>query len=82
MCAHASLAIISRAQNFKAAIDKFTEHTSLKRIGDPNDIAEIALALIKSNYINGEIVVVDGGYILLSDFNVTSHNNSDLSWAQ
>jgi ketoreductase RED2 len=51
-----------RAQDFKAAIDKFTEHTPLKRIGDPDDIAEIALALIKSNYINGEIVVVDGGF--------------------
>lgn len=51
-----------RTQDFKAAIDKFTEHTPLKRVGDPEDIAEIALALIKSNYINGEIVVVDGGF--------------------
>jgi ketoreductase RED2 len=51
-----------RAKDFKAAIDKFTGRTPLKRIGDPDDIAEIALALIKSNYINGEIVVVDGGF--------------------
>ncbi len=51
-----------RTQDFKAAIDKFTEHTPLKRVGEPDDIAQIALALIKSNYINGEIVVVDGGF--------------------
>lgn len=51
-----------RVKNFKAAIDKFTERTPLQRTGDPNDIAEIALALIKSNYINGEVVVVDGGF--------------------
>lgn len=51
-----------RTQGFKAAIDKFTERTPLKRTGEPKDIAEIALALIKSNYINGEIVVVDGGF--------------------
>ncbi len=51
-----------RTQDFKAAIDKFTERTPLKRTGDPEDIAQIAIALIKSNYINGEIVVVDGGF--------------------
>lgn len=51
-----------RTENFEEAIRKFTERTPLKRTGEPNDIAEIALALIKSNYINGEIVSVDGGF--------------------
>jgi ketoreductase RED2 len=51
-----------RTKDFKEAIDKFTNRTPLKRTGEPNDIAEVALALIKSNYINGEIVVVDGGF--------------------
>lgn len=56
------LTMTPRAQEFKVAIDKFTQRTPLKRLGAPEDIAEIALALIKSNYINGEIVVVDGGF--------------------
>lgn len=51
-----------RSQGFTAAIDKFTQRTPVKHIGEPKDIAEIALALIKSDYINGEIVVVDGGF--------------------
>lgn len=51
-----------RTQDFKAAIDKFTERTPLKRTGDPEDIAEMVLALIKSNYTNGEIIIVDGGF--------------------
>lgn len=51
-----------RTEGFKAANDKFTERTPLKRPGEPEDIAQIAVALIKSNYINGEVVVVDGGF--------------------
>lgn len=51
-----------RTHDFKAAIDKFTQRTPLKRVGEPEDIAEIVLALIKSNYINGEVIVVDGGF--------------------
>ena len=51
-----------RTHDFKTAIDKFTQRTPLKRVGEPEDIAEIVLALIKSNYINGEVIVVDGGF--------------------
>ncbi len=51
-----------RTQNYTEAITKFTEGSPLKRTGEPNDVAGIALALIKSNYINGEVVVVDGGF--------------------
>lgn len=51
-----------RTENFDAAIEKFKTRTPLKRVGDTNDIAELALAIIKSNYINGEIIVADGGF--------------------
>jgi ketoreductase RED2 len=51
-----------RVANFQEAIEKFSNRTPLKRTGEPNDIAELAIALIKSNYINGEIVVADGGF--------------------
>lgn len=56
------LIITPRTKDFSVAIDKFETKTPLKRTGEPNDIAEIVMALIKSNYINGEIVVVDGGF--------------------
>lgn len=56
------LIITPRTKDFTIAIDKFENRTSLKRTGEPNDISEFVIAMIKSNYINGEIVVVDGGY--------------------
>ena len=56
------LIITPRTKDFTVAIDKFEKRTPLKRTGEPNDIAELAVALIKSNYVNGEIVVVDGGF--------------------
>ncbi len=35
---------------------------ALKRFCDPAELAEIYKMLIENNYLNGEIVVVDGGY--------------------
>ena len=51
-----------RTENFQVAIEKFETKTPLKKTGEPNDIAELVIAMIKSNYINGEIVTVDGGF--------------------
>lgn len=56
------LIITPRTEHFQVAIDKFETKTPLKRTGEPNDIAELVIAMIKSNYINGEIVTVDGGF--------------------
>lgn len=56
------LIITPRSENFTEAIEKFENRTPLKRTGEPNDIAELVVAMIKSNYINGEIVVADGGF--------------------
>lgn len=58
------LIITPRTKDFTVAIDKFEQRTPLKRTGEPNDIAELAIALIKSNYVNGEIVTVDGGFAM------------------
>ncbi len=58
------LILTPRTKDFDEAIEKFKTRTSLKRIGEPNDIAELVLALIKSNYITGQILVADGGYSL------------------
>ncbi len=56
------LIITPRTQDFTVAIEKFEKRTPLKRTGEPNDIAELVIAIIKSNYINGEIIVADGGF--------------------
>lgn len=56
------LIITPRTKDFTIAIEKFESRTPLKRTGEPNDIAELVIAIIKSNYINGEIILADGGF--------------------
>ena len=56
------LIMTPRTENFDEAVDKFKTRTPLKRTGMPEDIAELAIAIIKSNYINGEIILADGGF--------------------
>jgi ketoreductase RED2 len=56
------LIMTPRTEHFYEAINLFKTKTPLKRIGKPEDIAELCLAIIKSNYINGEVVVADGGF--------------------
>lgn len=56
------LIVTPRTEDFSEAIQKFENKTPLKRTGEPNDIAELVIAIIKSNYINGEIIVADGGF--------------------
>lgn len=51
-----------RAEGFTEAIEKFEKHSALKRIGEKEDIVEFVLAMIRSNYITGEVIVVDGGF--------------------
>ena len=38
--------------------------TPLKRIGQPDDVAEVVLALAQSSYVTGQIVGIDGGLAL------------------
>lgn len=59
------LIITPRTENFDEAISKFQERTPLKRTGTPNDIAEIVLGILRSHYINGETISVDGGFSVL-----------------
>jgi ketoreductase RED2 len=54
-----------RTEKFEEALNKFKTKTPLKRIGEPKDIAELALAVIRSNYINGEVILADGGFSVM-----------------
>lgn len=56
------LIMTPRMENFPEAVNKFTSRTPLKCAGTPNDIAELVLAIIKSSYINGEVILADGGF--------------------
>ncbi|MFS8638815.1 MAG: glucose 1-dehydrogenase [Gemmatimonadota bacterium] len=40
--------------------------TPLKKIGEPEDVARALLYLVESDFVTGEVVVVDGGRMLLS----------------
>ncbi len=50
-------------ENDGAIIDEVLERTSLKKIGDPSEVADVAvfLASAMSSYVTGEIIRVDGG---------------------
>jgi NAD(P)-dependent dehydrogenase (short-subunit alcohol dehydrogenase family) len=44
-----------------AAIKRIAEGTLLKRWGSAADVAETVLFLVQSDYMTGEVIVVDGG---------------------
>ena len=52
--------------NFDDYIEDIENKTPLKRLGNPNDIAKVALFLDSnaSEFITGQEIVVDGGYTL------------------
>lgn len=54
------------SEQLKASIAQFAAHIPMGRMGEPDDIAKVALFLASeaSNYMTGEIVVVDGGVLL------------------
>ena len=41
---------------------RICDKVALHRFAEPAEIAEMALSIIKSTYINGALVSVDGGY--------------------
>lgn len=40
---------------------KLAESTPLKRLGTPDDVVQAVLFLVRSDYVTGETIVVDGG---------------------
>jgi pteridine reductase len=45
----------------EAVTEQMAEETLLKRWGSAADVAEAVLFLVRSDYITGEVIVVDGG---------------------
>ncbi|MEE8520449.1 MAG: 3-oxoacyl-ACP reductase family protein [Gemmatimonadota bacterium] len=46
--------------------DELAQRTALKRLGRPEDVAHTVLFLVRSDYVTGETIVVDGGKMLLT----------------
>ena len=45
----------------EAQIERFAQRTLLKRWGSPADVAHAVRYLVEADYVNGEVIVVDGG---------------------
>ena len=62
------------ARYLKGSREKFdnfeAENIPFKRLGRPSDIAEMTLFLAgdKSKYLTGQIITVDGGFMLKPSF--------------
>jgi pteridine reductase len=41
--------------------ERLSDTTPLHRLGDPNDVVEAMLYLLRADYVTGETIVVDGG---------------------
>ena len=53
-----------RTEGWQDIQTHFTERTALQSAGNPEDIAELTLGILRANYLTGEIIVCDGGYQL------------------
>jgi NAD(P)-dependent dehydrogenase (short-subunit alcohol dehydrogenase family) len=49
----------------EAQLRRTRDRTVLHRIGSPDDVVRALLFLVESDYVTGEVVVVDGGRLLL-----------------
>ncbi|HEY9476116.1 MAG TPA: SDR family oxidoreductase [Mycobacteriales bacterium] len=52
-------------RDFTAIADRVRTATPLRRVGQPDDVAEAVLGLVRARYVTGEVVLVDGGAHLL-----------------
>ena len=55
---------MTHKNNSKEIVDDFISRVPLKKLGKPEDIAQITyfITSINNTYINGQNIVVDGGY--------------------
>ena len=57
--------ILPPAGKDDAYLEQLAQGVPLKRHGSPADIADAAIYLLKSDYVTGQIIYVDGGRRLL-----------------
>jgi NAD(P)-dependent dehydrogenase (short-subunit alcohol dehydrogenase family) len=59
--------ILPPAGKDEAYLDRLAEKVPLRKHGGPQDIADAVIYLLKSDYVTGQIIYVDGGRRLLED---------------
>jgi len=57
-----------------AYLDDLTKGIPLKRHGDPGDIADAVLYLLRSDFVTGQVIFVDGGRHLMEQHHGPDHN--------
>ena len=53
-------------QDWDAVRDQVRAGAPLRRTGTPDDVAEVVVGLVRSTYVTGQVVTVDGGLTLRS----------------
>jgi NAD(P)-dependent dehydrogenase (short-subunit alcohol dehydrogenase family) len=59
--------ILPPAGKDESYLDKLAEKVPLRKHGGPQDIVDAVLYLLKSDYVTGQVIYVDGGRHLLED---------------
>jgi len=44
------------------------QHTPLRRVGQPEDVAEMILSAMTNRFLTGQVVMLEGGSSLLSGY--------------
>ena len=52
-------------RDYRDRRDQIIRDAPLRRVGNPEDVTDIALALVLAEYVTGQIITVDGGLSLL-----------------
>ncbi len=66
--------ILPPAGKNEAYLEDLTKSVPLKRHGAPGDISDAAIYLLKSEFVTGQIIYIDGGRHLLESGNGQNHN--------
>ncbi len=53
-----------RTATWSDAQDYYQSKTTLQKSGKPEEIAKLAMGIINSNFITGQVITADGGYLL------------------
>ena len=61
--------ILPPADKDEAYLEQLAQTVPLKRHGAPDDIADAVLYLLKTDFVTGQVIYVDGGRHLLEDDN-------------
>jgi pteridine reductase len=66
--------ILPPAGKDEAYLDRLAKSTPLKRHGGPDDVADAVLYLLKSDFVTGQVIYVDGGRHLAGGGNGPDNN--------